>query len=141
MQLCYKVFFLSSCFWLRYCGTFQDGCLDGKIGGVPAGFLDDDDEDEANMEMALDQLQDIMDASPPLRVVAGGSCKGKRANIERARVLMDERMYLDYFAETPVWGPSFFRHCYRMRRSLFLTILDRFVREIVIFCKKKMLVA
>jgi hypothetical protein len=28
-------------------------------------FLDDDEDDEANMGMALDQLQDIMDASPP----------------------------------------------------------------------------
>ena len=57
------------------------------------------------MVMALDQLQDIMAASPPRRGIAGGSCEGKRANIERARVLMDERMYLDYFAPTPVWVP------------------------------------
>ena len=72
-------------------------------------FLDDDEEDEVNMTMALDQLQDVMDAPLPRRGVVGGSCLGKRANIERARVLMDERMHLDYFAETPVWGPSYFR--------------------------------
>jgi hypothetical protein len=88
-------------------------------------FLDDDEDDEANMGMALDQLQDIMDAPLPRRGVAGGSCQGKRANIERARVLMDESMHLDYFAEAPVWGPSFFRRRYRMRRSLFLTMLDK----------------
>ena len=88
-------------------------------------FLDDKEEDEANMGMALDQLQDVMDAPLPQRGVAGGSCLGKRANIERARVLMDERMHLDYFAKAPVWGPSFFRRRYRMRRPLFLTILDR----------------
>ena len=88
-------------------------------------FLDDDEEDEANMSMALDQLQELIDAPPIPRVVAGGSGQGKRANIERARVLMDERMHLDYFADAPVWGPSFFRRRYRMRRSLFLTILDR----------------
>jgi hypothetical protein len=102
-------------------------------------FLDDDEEDEWNMGMALDQLQYNMDAPPTRRVVAGGSSQGKRANIERARVLMDERMYLDYFAESPVWGPAYFRRRYRMRRSLFLTILDRVcARAIVIFCKNGM---
>jgi hypothetical protein len=100
-------------------------------------FLDDDEDDEANMAMALDQLQDNMDAPPPRRAVAGGSTHGKRANIERARVLMDERMHLDYFSETPVWGPSFFRRRYRMRRSMFLTILDRVcARDSYFFAKK-----
>jgi hypothetical protein len=28
--------------------------------------------------------------------------QGKRANIERARMLLDERMHLNYFAETHV---------------------------------------
>jgi hypothetical protein len=28
-------------------------------------FLEDNEDDEANMAMALDQLQDIMDAPPP----------------------------------------------------------------------------
>ena len=96
----------------------------GRLEEARQDFLDDDEDNEANMAMALDQLQD-MDAPLPRRAVAGGSCKGKRANIERARVLMDERMHLDYFAENPVWGPSYFRRRYRMRRSLFLTILDR----------------
>ena len=96
-----------------------------KVEEARQAILDDDKDDEANMEMALDQLQDNMDAPPPRRAAAGGSSQGKRANIERARVLMDERMHLDYFAEDPVWGPSFFCRRYRMRRSLFLTILDR----------------
>ena len=60
-----------------------------RLGEARRAFLDDDEGDEANMGMALDQLQDIMDASPPQRGVAGGSCEGKRGNIERARVLMD----------------------------------------------------
>ena len=100
-------------------------------------FMDDDEEDEVNMTMALDQLQDVMDAPLPQRGVAGGSCLGKRANIERARVLMDERMHLDYFAETPVWGPSYFRRRYRMRRSLFLTILDRVCARDSYFLQKR----
>ena len=100
-------------------------------------FLDDDEENEANMGMALDQLQYNMDAPPTRRVVAGGSSQGKRANIERARVLMDERMHLDYFAESPVWGPAYFRKRYRMRRSLFLTILDRVCARDRYFLQKR----
>ena len=34
-------------------------------------------------------------------------------------------MYLDYFVDLPIWGPSFFRHQYRMERSLFNTILEK----------------
>ena len=104
-------------------------------------FLDDDEDDEANMGMALDQLQDIMNAPPPRRGVAGGLCEGKRANIERARVLMDERMHLDYFIEASVWGFFFFRRCYHTRMSLFLTILDRVCARDSYFLQKKMLVA
>jgi hypothetical protein len=80
-----------------------------RLEAARQSFLDDDEEDEANMEMALGQLQDNIDAPPPRRAAAGGSSQGKKANIERARVLMDERMHLDYFAEVPVWGPAYFR--------------------------------
>ena len=38
---------------------------------------------------------------------------------------MDNHMDLDYFADPPIWGPSFFRRRYRMRRSLFNTILEK----------------
>ena len=71
-------------------------------------FQEDDEDDEVNMGMALDQLQDIMDAPPIRRAVAGGSGQSKRANIERDMMLMDERMHLDYFADAPVWGSFFF---------------------------------
>jgi hypothetical protein len=36
-----------------------------RLGEARHAFLDDDKDDEANMGMVLDQLQDIMDASPP----------------------------------------------------------------------------
>jgi hypothetical protein len=38
---------------------------------------------------------------------------------------MDERMFNDYFSDTPTYGPIHFRRRYRMRRSLFLTIMER----------------
>ena len=71
------------------------------------------------------------------RLRLNGVLQGKRTNIERARVLMDERMHLDYFVETPVWGPFFFRHCYCMKRSLFLIILDRVCTCDTYFLQKK----
>ena len=108
-----------------------------RLEAARQAFLDDDEEDEANLEMALAQLQDNMDAPPPRRAAGGGSIQGKRANIERARVLMDERMHLDYFAEVPVWGPTYFRRRYRMRRSLILTILDRVCARDSYFLQKR----
>ena len=57
--------------------------------------------------------------------VFGGSSIGKAKNIERARVIMDERMHLDYFCDEPVWGLTLFRQLFHMKRSLFLTILER----------------
>jgi hypothetical protein len=40
-------------------------------------------------------------------------------------IAMDNQMYLDYFVDPPIWGPSFFRRRYRMRRSLFNSILEK----------------
>lgn len=72
------------------------------MGEAHQAFLDDDKNDEANMGMTLNQLEDLINAALTVRGVAGGSCEGNRANIERARVIMDKRMYLAYFAESPV---------------------------------------
>ena len=85
----------------------------------------DEEEDELEMQMALDQLQSFIDEEPEPRRVAGGSSLGKTPNIERLRVVMDRQMYVDYFADPPIWGPSFFRRRYRMRRSLFNMILEK----------------
>ena len=49
----------------------------------------------------------------------------KSPTIERAKIAMDNQMYLDYFADPPIRGPSFFRRWYRMRRNLFDTILEK----------------
>ena len=41
-----------------------------RLGEAHQVFLDDDEDDEANMGMALDQLQDLMDSSQPQRGAA-----------------------------------------------------------------------
>jgi hypothetical protein len=71
-------------------------------------FLEDDEDDDANMEMAVDQFQNFIDYEGPSRRAAGGSRQGNAANIERDRVIMDAQMYKDYFADRPTHGPISF---------------------------------
>lgn len=52
-------------------------------------MLDDDEDNEVNMRMALDQMQDLINVYLPRHGVVGGSCERKSANIERAKVIMD----------------------------------------------------
>lgn len=51
--------------------------------------------------------------------------KRPRRFIRRDRVAADERLYSDYFADNCVYPPNYFRRRYRMRRSLFLHIVER----------------
>ena len=95
-----------------------------RLASAQVAFREDEEDDELEMQMALDQLQSFIDLEPTPKRRAGGSIFGRSPNIERARIAMDNQMYLDYFAEPPIWGPSFFRRRYRMRRSLFNTILE-----------------
>ena len=58
-----------------------------------------------------------------------GSRLGKAPNIDRDRLTMHLRMMRDYFSPTPVYGARSFRRRYRMRRSLFLSILEDVCRR------------
>jgi hypothetical protein len=87
-------------------------------------ILDDDEEDEGNLNVLLGVGMDDEDEVILPRVL-GISRQGKTPNIDRDRYGMHERMMRDYFSDTPIYGPSIFRWRYHMRRSLFLTILDR----------------
>jgi hypothetical protein len=100
-------------------------------------FLEDDEDDDANMEMAVDQFQNFIDYEAPSRRAAGGSRQGRAANIERDRVIMDAQMHKDYFADRPTYGPHIFRRRYRMRRSLFCYILERVCARDVYFVQKR----
>ena len=97
-----------------------------RLANARATFLEDDEDDDISIAMALGQLESaVHEELPPPRSVFGGSHVGKLMNIERFRVDMDDRMYKDYFCDEQVWGPSFFRRRFRMRKSLFLSILDK----------------
>ena len=51
--------------------------------------------------------------------------KRPRRFIDRDREAAAERLYRDYFSERPMYHPDIFRTRYRMRRSLFLKIVER----------------
>jgi hypothetical protein len=88
-------------------------------------FFEDDEDDDVNMQHAVDQFQNFIDHEPPSRRAAGGSRQDKATNIERDKVIMDAQMHKDYFADHPTYDPHIFRRRYRMRRSLFCFILER----------------
>ncbi|XP_065623247.1 uncharacterized protein LOC136064850 [Quercus suber] len=57
------------------------------------------------------------------RVLKGSTSQRKRRRyIERDRLAGHKRLYLDYFADTPVYPPKLFRRRFRMSRPLFLRI-------------------
>nr|XP_023889926.1 uncharacterized protein LOC112001981 [Quercus suber] len=69
-------------------------------------LLDDSDEDEIMRQ-----------------VLKGSTSQRKRRRyIERDRLAVHKRLYLDYFADTPIYPPNLFRRRFRMSRSLFLRI-------------------
>jgi hypothetical protein len=99
-------------------------------------FFEDDEEDDVNMQMAVDQFQNFIDYEPPSRGGAGGSRQGRAANIKRDIVVMDAHMHKDYFADRPTYGPNIFRRRYRMRRSFFCYILEKVCVRDVYFVQK-----
>jgi len=99
--------------------------------------LEDDEEDDENMEMAVSQFQNFIDYEPPSRNVAGGSRPDRAANIERDRVIMDAQMHKDYFADRPTYGPHIFRRRYHVRRSLFCFILEMICARDMYFVQKR----
>ena len=60
------------------------------------------------------------------RVLKGSTLQRKRRrHIERDRLVGHKRLYLDYFADTPVYPPHLFRRRFRMSRSLFFRIQSK----------------
>ena len=60
------------------------------------------------------------------RVLKGSTSQRKhRRYIERDRLAGHKRLYLDYFANTPVYPPHLFRRRFWMSQSLFLRIQSK----------------
>jgi hypothetical protein len=61
---------------------------------------------------------------PDAKRQRGGSRKGKKGNIDRRREAHHHLFIQDYFSERPIYDHAFFRRRFRMRRELFLKILN-----------------
>ena len=83
-------------------------------------LLDDSDEDEIIEEL-------VMETSQP-------KC---RRSIRRNHLTGHERLFLDYFALTPIYPPVLFRRRFRMKRSLFLRIQSQVEAHDSYFVQKR----
>ncbi|XP_030936472.1 uncharacterized protein LOC115961676 [Quercus lobata] len=84
-------------------------------------LLDDLNEDEIIEEL-------VMEASKPKRC---------RRSIQRNHLVGHERLFLDYFAPTPIYPPALFCRRFRMKRSLFLRIQSQVEAHDSYFVQKR----
>ena len=91
---------------------------------ISAAFDDlDDDQEEALSELLIWGAM-AYDLKGEERLLMGGSTVG-RVYCHRDREGGDARLFHDYFADEPVYDDQLFRRRYRMRRHLFLRLIDR----------------
>ena len=81
-------------------------------------LLQDDDTEMMQLLLGIKQIEDRANLLDRRR----GSVMG-RVCIPRNRALGHEKLMEDYFAEVPTYPPRLFRRRFRMRRSLFETIV------------------
>lgn len=67
----------------------------------------------------------------------GGSRPGRATNLSTDRAQWHDRIWKDYFSATPVYDEKMFWHRHRMRKSLFLSIMDRVVAHDAYFVQRK----
>jgi hypothetical protein len=93
-------------------------------GALKKGLEDSDEEFEENLMQGLFQLLLDETSSSSKRSKIGGSTLGRRY-VHRDREACDERLYRDYFAEDCTFDALKFRRRFRMRRDLFLHIVEK----------------
>ena len=85
-----------------------------------------DDEDDNDFALRWIVGSDLESSSRSKRPrVHGGSRPRKAQNVERDRKDIHNQMMRDYFSNNPMFGPHLFWRRYRMRRELFLSILEK----------------
>ncbi|XP_050365512.1 uncharacterized protein LOC126784055 [Argentina anserina] len=91
---------------------------------------DDEDDEENDAHRRRDTTQVLAEAAGwlatnPLQQQPqwGGSVPG-RATLHREREVAHQKILRDYFVADPVYPPEMFRRRYRMRREVFLRMLD-----------------
>ena len=86
---------------------------------------DDDDDDE------IDSL--VEDFVGNFDVIQEPKERKQRIYMERFREDGHQKLWNDYFSETPTYNPELFRRRFRMNKSLFLRIVQRLETNIPYF--------
>ena len=87
-----------------------------------ASFVEDASLDDA-IDAVFDSSDDEIDLKP-ITSRHGGSRPGRKHNIDRGHQMGANRIYLDYFSHNPVYNDRLFRRRFRMRREVFLRVMD-----------------
>jgi hypothetical protein len=93
---------------------------------IQRGLQEPDDEEDLHEALFLDAFEQLVEESipPPKRRWAEGSTSGRRY-VYREREVGHDCLFRDYFADHPTYDAVKFRRRFRMRRELFLSIVDR----------------
>ena len=94
------------------------------------------DEDDEHEELLLLKLEEERLSNTSSRGAHGGSIMGHKM-VHRDLIGGHERLYHDYFANPPKYGPRLFRRRFRMNQALFLRIHDAIVAHDHYFVQKK----
>ena len=95
-------------------------------GAINREFWFEDEYDKFEEDFLLQMVAlvaDELESEPHLDSQPGGSQVG-REFLYCDREGTYERLYCDYFSNRPTYGPIKFRRRYKMRRELFLRIMD-----------------
>lgn len=94
--------------------------------------LEDDAAEELFLQVLMTNLEQAVEGTKH-----GGSRPGRAPNLYRERELGHQQIVRDYFSEQPTYDDSCFRKRYRMRRSLFLRVLDKVCAHDRYFLQKR----
>jgi len=75
-------------------------------------------------QQALDSLASRIFTKIKAKMVGSSSRRRTRKYINRDREGAHQRLVADYFAEEPLYSDAMFRRRFRMRRHVFLRIVD-----------------
>ncbi|XP_012853652.1 PREDICTED: uncharacterized protein LOC105973177 [Erythranthe guttata] len=88
---------------------------------------DDDNQGNTMMTTMYVEYQSLMLASQGKCKIQHGGTSSRRNSIRRDRRAAHERLMNDYFVDRPLYPPEYFRNRNRMRRELFLRIMNDIV--------------
>ena len=114
--------------------------IDSESNTDESNKFDTDDEDEFTF---LHIIQSSMQAASSVvgklkkKGKRGGSVKGKSPNKNRNHALGHQRLVDDYFSVNPVYDERTFRRQFRMKKNLFLRIVQAVQEQDPSFCQKK----